>query len=126
VTAVSQLRPVTRDQCAASAADLFSRLARLAGDYAPAGAEVTQSALRQDLSGTPLARSPSYRQAWEVLDGLAQRLRDRTRGRLGEGSAQLSLDRGAERKALAARMIQAGRARPRWSCRASQTSGSQP
>ncbi len=108
VIAVGQLRPLTRDQSAAAAADLFSRLASLAGDYAPAGAEVTQSTLRQDLSGTPLARSPSYRQAWEVLDGLAQRLRDRTRGRLGDASAQLSLDRGAERKALAARMIQAG------------------
>jgi hypothetical protein len=34
VNAVSQLRPLTRDQSAASAADLFSRLASLVSDYA--------------------------------------------------------------------------------------------
>jgi hypothetical protein len=78
VTAVAQLRAVTRDGSAASAAALFGQLAILADRYAPAGAEVTELMLRRDLSGTPLARSPSYRHAWEILDGLAGRLRDRT------------------------------------------------
>ena len=109
VTAVSQLRGVTRDGSAASAAALFGQLAILAGKYAPAGAEVTELMLRRDLSGTPLARSPSYRRAWENLDGLAGRLRDRTRSYLADASAQVSLDRSAERDALSDQMATAAR-----------------
>jgi uncharacterized protein YjhX (UPF0386 family) len=100
VTAVGQLRAVTRDGSAASAAALFGQLAILADKYAPAGAEVTELMLRRDLSGTPLARSPSYQRAWEILDGLAGRLRDRTRSHLADASAQVTLDRSAERDAL--------------------------
>lgn len=109
VTAVARLRAVTMDGSAASAAALFAQLAILADRYAPAGAEVTELMLRRDLAGTPLARSPSYRRAWEVLDGLAVRLRDRTSFRLADASAQVSLDRSAEREALAAQMTTAGR-----------------
>jgi hypothetical protein len=109
VTSVSQLRTVTRDGSAASAAALFGQLAILAGKYAPAGAEVTGLMLRRDLSGTPLARSPSYRRAWEILDGLAGRLRDRTRSYLADASAQVSLDRSAERDALSEQMATAAR-----------------
>jgi len=53
VTAVGQLRPVTGDGSVGAAADLFQRLANLADEYAPAGAEATESKLRRDLSGTP-------------------------------------------------------------------------
>lgn len=109
VTTVSQLRPVTADGSAGSAANLFGRLANLADEYAPAGADVTEASLRRDLSGTPLARSPSYRRAWEILDGLAGRLRDRTSDRLVETPVQVRLDRSAERKRLLGRMLEAGR-----------------
>jgi hypothetical protein len=109
VTAVAQLRAVTRDGSAASAAALFGQLAILADKYAPAGAEVSELMLRRDLSGTPLARSPSYRRAWEILDGMAGRLRDRTRFRLADASAQVSLERRAERESLSDQMSKASR-----------------
>ena len=54
-TAVAQLRRVTSDGTATAADMLFTRLAVLAGRYAPAGAEVTEQILRRDLSGIPLA-----------------------------------------------------------------------
>jgi tetratricopeptide (TPR) repeat protein len=69
VTAVSQLRAVALDGSAASATGLFSRLVDLANEYAPAGAEVTESVLRRDLSGTPLARSPSRQLAKAIGSG---------------------------------------------------------
>ena len=108
-TVAGQLRSVTRDGSAASAAGLFERLENLADEYAPVGAEVTEASLRRDLSGTPLARSPSYHRAWEVLDSLAGRLRDRTGDTLAEDSVRVRLDRRAERQSLSASMVEAGR-----------------
>jgi hypothetical protein len=57
--AVRTLQAITRDQTAAAADQLFLRLTELANSYAPAGAQVTEQRLRQDLSGTPLRTSPS-------------------------------------------------------------------
>ena len=51
--AVSRLRQLTPDLSPASAEDLFSRLAGLAGRYASSGADVTDDRLRADL-GIPL------------------------------------------------------------------------
>jgi len=87
---------------------LLNRLERLADGYAPAAANVTEVLLRRDLAGTPLARSPNYAQAWEVLDGLAGRLRDRSHSRLADTTGELSLDRADARKKLAAAMTDAG------------------
>jgi hypothetical protein len=109
VTTTGQLRLLTADGSAGSASDLFGRLANLADDYAPAGADVSENSLRRDLAGTPLTRSPSYRRAWAILDGLAGRLRDRTGDRLVETSVQVRLDRDAESKRLSARMVEACR-----------------
>ena len=53
----------------------------------------TESLLRRDLAGTPLARSQSHPQAWAVLDRLAVRLRDRTGFRLTDPTAELELER---------------------------------
>jgi hypothetical protein len=108
--AVTSLMPVTRGGTAAEADALFGRLATLADDYAPAGAEVTEWMLRRDLSGFPLARSPSWTQAWRILDGLAERLGDHTRFRLADASAELALDRQDAQRALVTRMRQAGSA----------------
>lgn len=108
--AVSRLRTVTRAGTASAADSLFMQLSELVDDYAPAGAEVTELLLRRDLSGTPLARSPLRTQAWEILDGLAGRLRDRTHFRLADSSAELSLDREAARQALVTEMTEASTA----------------
>jgi hypothetical protein len=52
--AVSRLRTVVLDETAAMADALFSRLAELAGRYAPMAVEVNSSLLLRDLSGMPL------------------------------------------------------------------------
>jgi len=103
-TAVSRLRSATREGTAAAADALFSRLAELTGRYAPAGAEVTESVLRRDLSGTALARLPTHARAWAVLDGLAARLRSRTGFRLADRTGQLELGRADAREALVGEM----------------------
>jgi hypothetical protein len=105
---VSKLRPVTRDGAAEAADALLNRLEGLSDGYAPAGATVTEVLLRRDLSGTPLARSPNYGQAWRVLDGLAGRLRDRSRPRLADTTGELSLNRADASQELAAAMTEAG------------------
>ena len=101
-TAVARLRSVTRDGAPAAADALFSRLAELAGRYAPAAATRTEVSLRRDLVGTPLGRSPARAQAWTILDRLAMRLRDRTGSRLSNESGDLELDRVEARAALVA------------------------
>lgn len=64
----------------ASAADtLFSKLCECAARYAANGATVTEVILRRDLAGVVrLSRSRSYADAWQILDYLGQRLRQRT------------------------------------------------
>jgi predicted transcriptional regulator len=56
-TVVAQLRRVTSEGTLAGADVLFMRLEELVGQYAPAGAEVTEQILRRDLSGIPLVAS---------------------------------------------------------------------
>jgi hypothetical protein len=102
--AVSRLRTVARDGAVSNADHLFSKLAELAGHYAPAGACVTEPVLRRDMSGTPLGRSASRGQAWGILDRLAARLRDRTHFRLADPTGDLELRRAGARQALVAEM----------------------
>jgi hypothetical protein len=102
--AVSRLRTVTPDGRVAAANDLFGKLAELAGRYAPEAAQVSESLLRRDLSGTPLGRSPAYGPAWRILDGLSERLRDRTGFLLTDLQTHLELERADARKALATKM----------------------
>ncbi len=83
---------------AAEADHLFAELSRLASSYAPQGATVDEAMLRRDLSGVVrVGRSPSFRQAWEILDGLEQRLRQNTRRSLSSAGedGQLALLRSA-------------------------------
>jgi hypothetical protein len=101
---VAQLRAVVPDGTAAAADILFGKLAGLADRYAPAGATVTEATLRRDLSGTPLARSPRYPQAWGVLDRLAAQLADDTRTVLADPTTEVRLDRREAEQALAAEM----------------------
>jgi hypothetical protein len=99
-SAIARLRPTTHEGTGAASDALFSRLAELARRYAPAGAEITESMLRRDLSGTSLARSRSYAKAWEILDALTARLRNRTGFRLEDRTGQLELERAGAREAL--------------------------
>lgn len=101
--AVGRLQEVTREDTAQAADHLFTRLAELGGRYAPAGVKVTETELRRDLSGFPLARSPSHPEAWEILDRLEEALRDRIRFRLSDpdDGESLQLDRTEEREELA-------------------------
>lgn len=101
--AIARLRNVTAAGTLEAADHLFAALAELVGGYAPAGAEVTEHTLRRDLSGFPLARSNTYAAAWEVLDRLEARLRDRVRSQLlaFDGKTGLELERVTEREALA-------------------------
>ncbi len=105
--AVTRLRTVIPDGTLAGADQLFSRLAELVGRYAPAGAEITEPLLRRDLSGMPLARSPSRVQAWTILDGLAARLGERTGFRLADSETHLELERAEARKDLVLKMTTA-------------------
>ena len=106
---VARLRSLAGE--ASEANGLFSELCRLASRYDPAGAVVDEATLRRDLSGVAkLGRSSSHQQAWEVLNELARRLRDRTGHELRAGGQQLRLERGTARKQLIAAMTSAGSA----------------
>ncbi len=88
------------DGTAAAADALFSKLEGLASRYAPTGATVDEAALRRDLSGTQLVRSPRYPRAWAALDRLAAQLADDTRAVLADDSSELRLERHEARQAL--------------------------
>lgn len=109
-SAVARLRDVTREGTAEAGDLLFARLSELAGRYAPTGTAVTEAGLRRDLAGFPLARSPSHREAWEILDRLEARLRDHTRSRLYDPDRDVSLQlkRANEREALTTAMRTTG------------------
>jgi hypothetical protein len=106
--AVTRLRPVVRDGLVETADRLFARLEELVGGYAPASAELEEWMVRRDLSGWELASSPRSPQAWRVLGGIEQRVREDTHVYLAGGARRLELDRARERDALAAAMLAAG------------------
>lgn len=90
--AVSRLRALVLDGSLDGASRIYSRLAELASGYAPAGALVTAATLRRDVS-IPLGRSPSYHHAWQIIDGLADRLRQRINIQLANSEGTLELER---------------------------------
>lgn len=106
---VAALRPVTASGTTAAAAQLLDALDLLAGGYVPAGADVTESMLRRDLAGVAeLARSSRHGGAWQVLDGLAGRLRRRTGDQLADGATTLKLDRSTAAAELRTALAHAG------------------
>ncbi|GGR47998.1 hypothetical protein GCM10010251_76320 [Streptomyces aurantiogriseus] len=109
-TAVSALRRIVADEATTVADDVFAHLAERSGAWASSAAHLDQTMVRRELSGFPLGRTPSYRQAWSKLDGMADRLREGTRPDLRAGDVRLELDRAEERARLADSMGQAGRA----------------
>jgi len=109
-TAVSALRRIVADEATTAADDVFAHLAERSGAWASSAAELDQTMVRRELSGFPLGRTPSYWQAWSVLDGMAGHLREGTRPDLRAGEVRLELDRTEERARLADSMSQAGRA----------------
>jgi hypothetical protein len=98
--AVRRLQPLTKDQSPVAADALFTRLAELAGIYAPQAAEVDILVLRRDLAGFAFAESPQYAKASKVLKGLADRLVARTGFHLANGEEELELERGDARESL--------------------------
>lgn len=97
---VRRLQSLTKEQSPAAADALFTRLAELAGSYAPQAAEVDALALRRDLAGFAFADSPQHAKGLRVLKSLAERLVARTGFRLASGEADLELDRGDVREPL--------------------------
>ena len=106
----ARLRTQTIGGTPAEATRLGAAILQLVGRYAPAGAIVDVVKLRRDLVGTAdLRRSSSHPAAWEVLDGLAVRLRERTRKRLVDSSGrELELERSEARAGLTAALEAAG------------------
>ncbi|CAL9327768.1 hypothetical protein SUDANB43_07414 [Streptomyces sp. enrichment culture] len=109
-TAVSALRRIVADEATAAADDVFAHLAERSGAWASSAADLDQTMVRRELSGFPLVRTLSYQQAWSMLDGMADRLREGTRPDLQAGEVRLELDRTEERARLAVLMDQTGRA----------------
>ena len=116
VAMTARLRAETVGGTAAEASGLAMALGTLATGYAPSAAGVSVSMLRRDLEGSAdLGRSSHRPTAWELLDGLDSRLRQRTRSRLVDPShRELELDRSDARESLA-RMLQTAGASARLS-----------
>lgn len=108
-TAVSALRRIVADEATKTADDVFAHLAERSGAWASSAADLDQVLVRRELSGFPLGRTPSYRAAWSVLDGMARRLREGIPPDLRSGDVRLELDRSEERARLAEMMNRAGR-----------------
>ena len=86
-SAVARLRHETKEQTAADADRLFTKLERLARNYGPQGATVDSATLRRDLvDSAELRRATSHLAAWEELDQLSKRLQARTRFHLASPS----------------------------------------
>ncbi|AIV32125.1 hypothetical protein [Streptomyces sp. CCM_MD2014] len=109
-TAVSALRRIVADEATAAADGVFAHLAERSGAWASSAADLDRTMVRRELSGFPLVRTLSYQQAWSMLDGMADRLREGTRPDLQAGEVRLELDRTEERARLAVLMDQTGRA----------------
>jgi hypothetical protein len=74
---VSRLRTIVNK--AEDADALFDRLCLLAAQFAKEGGDVDRTLIRRVLSGqVSLGRDPALRSTWDILDSLAQSLRDRT------------------------------------------------
>ncbi|MFE9813230.1 ATP-binding protein [Streptomyces sp. NPDC005548] len=107
-TAVSALRRIVAAEATQTADDVFAHLAERSGAWASSAAFLEQTLVRRELSGFPLGRTPSYRAAWSVLDGMERRLRKGTPPHLQAGDVRLELERSEERDRLADAMNRAG------------------
>jgi hypothetical protein len=106
--AVAVLRQVVTDGSATAADAVFAALAESAGGWASSGATIDRGLLRRTLSGHRLRRSPTYAQAWSVLDGLGRRLREGVPPDVSDEDVRLELDRSDERTRLVAAMANTG------------------
>ncbi|MEU0840124.1 hypothetical protein ABZ370_11715 [Streptomyces sp. NPDC005962] len=101
---VGRLRSVVPDSSVTGADALFEELERLSRRYGPAAASVTESMLRQHLSGTAISRSPSHAPAWRALDALSETAENLVRFCLTGSGNNLELERARAGEALAAEM----------------------
>ena len=99
---VGRLRSSTVRGTATEADRLLAAITDLVGRYVPAAAEVTEAMLRRDLVGSAdLHRSSRHPVAWERLEVLRTRLRQRTSSHLEDRSGNtLVLDRESARADL--------------------------
>lgn len=110
VSLAGRLRSVTRGGTPDEASRLLDAINHLASGYDPAGADVDEAMLRRDLVGSPdLKRSSRHPEAWQTLDSLAERLRQRTGTLLTDQShASLELERALVRADLVEALRTAG------------------
>lgn len=108
--AVGRLSSVTTHGEPAEANQLLAVITQLVGGYAPAGADVDEAALRRDLVGSAdLKRSSRHPAAWQTLDSLAKRLRERTvTGLTDQSQTFLELERAPARLDLVEALRTAG------------------
>ncbi len=106
--AVSRLRSLVGETSEADT--LFSKLARLASNYASTGAVVDEAVVRRDLQGVArVGRSPTHTKAWDILAQLDKRLGQRIGRELAGQGQQLTLERSAVREKVIAAMGKTGR-----------------
>lgn len=107
---VGRLRSITRGGTPDEASRLLDAINQLATGYDPAGADVDEAMLRRDLIGSAdLKRSSRHPKAWQTLDSLAERLRQRTGTRLTDQSqTSLELERAPVRADLVKALRTAG------------------
>lgn len=106
--AVNTLKRTLVDGTPAIADAMFSRLEELVKQWAPQGAILTKSLVRQRLSDYPLARSTSFTSAWRMFDRLGNRLREAVRPALQSGLQSLELERPEEKSSLIEAMRSVG------------------
>lgn len=92
-SAVAVLQGAVTDGTSATAEAVLHRLAELADDYAPAGAQVTGAMLRQRLATHPLKAFGPHERAWATVARLDDLLRQQTRSTITAGNESVHLQR---------------------------------
>jgi hypothetical protein len=90
-SAVAVLQRAVVDGSSATADDVLNRLAELADEYAPAGAQVTGAMLRRRLSAYPMKRFWPHEQGWATLGRLGDLLQQQTKSTISAGQDSVHL-----------------------------------
>lgn len=99
-SAVAVLQGAVADGSPATADNVLNRLAELADEYAPAGAQVTGAMLRRRLSSYPVKWFGPHEQAWATFARLGELLQQQTKSTISAGQDSVHLLRTEARNAL--------------------------